>query len=176
MNKKEFIEGMTILKSVFIDWQFDLNNPTMVRSWFAILEPLSPEEFSHLLQVFCRTKVKPPTSPAEFFRMMAVEEEKRFISPGEAFNKVLMLIREHGFVYGSAKIYAAIEDNPALTKTVKEMESELRELVVGDEFVPERFRKAYRYNVAVIAEKRKDERLNAARKKLADQNQRRLTS
>lgn len=174
MNRKEFIQGMTLLKAVYLDWSFDLKNPTHVRAWFSVLEPLTGEEFGKLIQLMTSTRVKAPTSPAEFFQLMAAEEEKKFISPGEAFNKVLMLIREHGFVYGSAKIYAAIADNPALTKTVREMESELRELVVGDEFVPERFRKAYRYNVAVIAEKRKNERIQEGRKRLAEKNQRRL--
>lgn len=173
MNKKAFIEGISILKAVYMDWKFDLNNPTQVKTWYSVLFPITDEDFGQLIQVICRTRVKAPSSPAEFFQIMASEEEAKFISPGEAFNKVLGLIREHGFVYGSDKIYAAIADNPPLTKTVREMESELRELMVGDEFVPERFRKAYRYNVALIAEKRKNERIKNGLR-LEENNRRRL--
>lgn len=160
MTQKAFIEGISLLKTVFIDWKFDLSNPIMVNTWYSVLSPITDEDFAHLTRVVCRTKVKAPSAPAEFFQIMAAEEEKNFISPGEAFNKVLELIRTYGFVYGSDKIYSAIADNQALTKTVHEMESELRELMVGDEFVPERFRKAYRYNVALIAEKRKDAKIS----------------
>lgn len=173
MTQKTFIKGMSIIKSVYLDWRFDLNDPQQVQVWYSILYGIADDEFLRLVKTLCSTRIKAPSAPAEFFQLMVAEEEAKFISPTEAFNRVLNLIREHGFVYGASAIYGAIESNPALFKTVKEMESELRELRTDDEYTPERFRKAYRFNVAYIAEKRKNERIKNGMR-IEENNRRRI--
>lgn len=159
LNKETFINGITIMQKMFLNWNFNSKDALMIQLWYQVFEGLSDDEFMKLIKTYCTTRIHAPGSPNEMLQILAEEEEKKWPDPNKAFEAVRSLIRGYGWEYGSGDIYRAIKDNPALTKTVKEMESELRELRSDDNYLPERFRKAYAINLKAMCMRRRDERL-----------------
>ena len=120
------------------------------------------KEFMKLIKIYCTTRIHAPNNPNELLMIHAEDEETKWPNPNQAFEKVRDLIRTWGWIYGKEDIYEAIKDNPALTKTVKEMESDLRQLTTEDTFTPERFRKAYAINLKAMCMRNRDEKLRLA--------------
>ena len=159
LNKETFINGITIMQKVFLNWTFNAKDPLQIQLWYQVFEGLSDEDFMNLIKTYSTTRIHPPQSPNELLMILAEEEEKKYADPNEAFERVRQLIRDFGWMWGEEDIYAGIEKNPALTKTVREFESELRELRADDKFLPEQFRRAYAINLKAMCMRKRDERL-----------------
>ena len=159
LNKETFTNGITILQKMFLNWSFNAKDPIQMQLWYQVFEGLDDKEFMRLIKVYSTTRIHAPNSPNDILMILAEEEEYKWPDPNKAFQAVRLLIRTYGWEWGRADIYMAIKDNEALTKTVKEMESELRQLTVDDTFTPERFKKAYAINLKTMCIRKRDEKL-----------------
>ena len=159
LNKETFANGITILQKMFLNWNFNSKDPLMMQLWYQVFEGLNDDDFMNMIKTYCTTRIHAPGSPNELLQLLSEEEEKKWPDPNTAFEQVRELIRTWGWIWGKEDIYLAIKDNPALTKTVREMESELRELRSDDNYTPERFRKADAVNLKVMCMNNRDEKL-----------------
>lgn len=147
LDQKTFLQGINYLKANYINWGFDLNNDLMLKVWFKKFSNLDPNVFMGLIEKYTELNKFAPDSPAELLELLREQMTQQELGAGEAWQEVRRLIGAYGFHYGRDKIYAALEDKPALLKTVKEFETELRNLMVDDLHTPMRFKKAYEINL-----------------------------
>jgi hypothetical protein len=147
LDQKVFLQGINYLKANYLNWGFDLNNDLMLKVWYKKFSNLEPSVFMGLLEKYTELHKFPPNSPAELLDLLRDHMAQRELTHGEAWEEVIKLIHRYGFYYGREKIYEALEDKPALLKTVREFEGELRGLQVDDSYTPERFKKAYAINL-----------------------------
>lgn len=147
LDQKVFLQGINYLKANYLNWGFDLNNDLMLKVWYKKFSNLEASVFMELLEKYTELNKFPPNSPAELLDMLRERITQKELSNGEAWEEVIRLIHRYGFHYNRDKIYEALADKPALFKTVKEFESELRCLQVEDTYIPERFKKAYAVNL-----------------------------
>lgn len=143
MDEMTFVKGLSYLKMNYLNWGFDIQNPTMVKVWYKKFEKLENKTFIQLLERYTAEKKYPPNSPADLLDFLKEAIEGQEMNSSEAWEYVRGLIREHGFNYGRDKIYAALEDKPALLETVKIYESELINLTSADTNTPLRFKNTY---------------------------------
>lgn len=154
LDQKVFLQGINYLKANYINWQFDINNDLMLKVWYKKFSNLETNVFMGLLEKYTELNKFPPNSPAELLELLRDQITQQEIAPNEAWQEVRELIQKYGFYYGASKIYAALEDKPALLKTVREFEGELRCLMADDTYTPERFKKAYAINLKRQVESR----------------------
>lgn len=161
LNKETFTKGITIIQKIFLNWSFNSKDMLQMQLWYKALETLEDDEFMKLIETYCKTRIHAPNSPNDFLLILAEEEEKKYPNPHEAFTKVRELINDYGWSYGRSDIYKAIENNPALTETVREMEPDLRELTINDTFTPKVFRDLYAVKLKTMCLKNRDAKLKA---------------
>lgn len=147
LDQKTFLQGINYLKANYINWRFDLNNDLMINIWYKKFSNLETSVFMELVEKYTELNKFPPNSPAELLDLLRDRIEQKELTAHEAWAEVMGLIHRYGFYYGKDKIYAALEDKPALKKTVKEFEGELRQLMTDDKYTPERFKRAYEINL-----------------------------
>ena len=147
LDQKVFLQGINYLKANYLNWGFDLNNDLMLKVWYKKFSNLEPSTFMELLEKYTELNKFPPNSPAELLDLLREHITKKELTHGEAWEEVIRLIHRYGFYYGREKIYEALADKPALLKTVKEFEPELRSLQTDDSYTPERFKKSYAINL-----------------------------
>lgn len=147
LDQKTFLQGINYLKANYINWGFDLNNDLMISIWYKKFSNLEKSVFMELVEKYTELNKFPPNSPAELLDLLRDRIEQKELTAHEAWQEVISLIQRHGFYYGRDEIYKALEDKPALKKTVAEFESDLRNLMVDDNYTPERFKKAYAINL-----------------------------
>lgn len=147
LDQKVFLQGINYLKANYINWGFDLNNDLMLKVWYKKFSNLEASVFMGLVEKYTELHRFAPNSPAELLDLLREQITQKELTNGEAWEEVVRLIHRYGFYYGRDKIYAALADKPALLKTVKEFEGELRSLQVDDSYTPERFKKAYAINL-----------------------------
>lgn len=143
LNQQIFMNEMKMIKYTYLNWSFNTSDEMQMRIWYGFFSNLSEEEFCRMVETYRTTNIHAPNSPNDLLMVLVEEDEKKFEDPHRAFAKVRQLIRDNGWQYGRQDIYDSIKGNPALYKTVKDMEPELRELTADDKFLPERFRKEY---------------------------------
>lgn len=147
LDQKVFLQGINYLKANYLNWQFDINNDLMLKVWYKKFSNLETNVFMSLLEKYTELNKFPPNSPAELLELLRDQITQQETSANEAWQEVLTLIQRYGFYYNRNKIFAALEDKPALKKTVAEFERELANLTTGDTYTPERFKKAYEINL-----------------------------
>ena len=143
LDQKVFLQGINYLKANYLNWGFDLNNDLMLKVWYKKFSNLEPSVFMGIIEKYTELHKFPPNSPAELLDLLREHITQKELTHGEAWEEVIRLIHRYGFYYGREKIYEALADKPALLKTVKEFEPELRNLQIDDSYTPERFKKAY---------------------------------
>ena len=153
LDQKVFLQGINYLKANYLNWQFDINNDLMIKVWYKKFSNLEPTVYMGLIEKYTELNKFPPNSPAELLELLRDQLTQSELDPNEAWQEVRKLIRRYGFYYGAKEIYEELEDTPALYKTVKEFEGELRNLTVDDTYTPERFKKAYAINLKRQVEK-----------------------
>ena len=159
LNKETFTNGITVLQKMFLNWTFNSKDPLQMQLWYEAFQGMDDKQFMQVIKTYCTTRIHAPNNPNEILMILAEEEEKNYPDPNKAFEAVRELIRTWGWIWGRRDIYMAIEGNPALVKTVKEMESELRELTADDKYTPERFKKAYAINLKTMCMQKRDQKL-----------------
>lgn len=147
LDNKTFLQGINYLKANYINWGFDLNNDLMLKVWYKKFSNLENATFIALIEKYSDLNKFPPQSPADLLDLLKNEMMQQELDPNEAWLEVKNLIRQYGFYYGAAKIYKALENKPALYKTVQQFEGELRGLMSDDTNTPLRFKNAYKINV-----------------------------
>ncbi len=147
LDQKVFLQGINYLKANYINWGFDINNDLQIKVWYKKFSNLEPSVFMGLVEKYTELNKFAPNSPAELLDLLRDTMTQKEIAPTEAWQEVIKLIHRHGFYYGREKILAALEDKPALKKTVLEFENDLKFLEVGDTYTPQRFIKAYEINL-----------------------------
>ena len=147
LDQKTFLQGINYLKANYINWGFDLNNDLMLKVWYKKFSNLADQDFMELVERYTELNKFPPNSPADLLELLRETIKNKELSANEAWAEVVGLIHRYGFFYGRDRIYAALEDKPALKKTVREYEGELRRLMEDDKYTPERFKKAYEINL-----------------------------
>lgn len=146
LSKEKFISGMEILKAAYFDFKFDTNNEMQVKVWYSVFKNLSDEAFINIIKEYYPINQHPPKCPRDLTSIIVdriVADEK--VKPEQALDTVRDIVsRCGGWQYeGREEIYQALKNYPALHDTVKEFESELRNLRVDDTYTADRFRKAY---------------------------------
>ncbi len=147
IDQKIFLQGINYLKANYINWGFDLNNDLMLKVWFKKFSNLEPNVYMSLIEKYTELNKFPPNSPADLLELLRDQMTKSAMDPQEAWLEVRNLIRTYGFYYNRDKIYAALEDKPALKQTVEQFETELAHLMVDDTNTPLRFKNAYATNL-----------------------------
>ena len=152
MDAKAFLQGINYLKANYINWAFDINNDMQIKVWYKKFANLETQTFMAIVERYTETNKFPPQSPADLLDVLRAEISSGEDDPNQAWQEVVRLISQYGFYYGRDKIYAALQDKPALYRTVKDFESELRYLMTDDTYTPQRFKKAYEINLKREAE------------------------
>ena len=147
LDQKTFLQGINYLKANYLNWQFDINNDLMLKVWYKKFSNLEDAVFMGLVEKYTELNKFAPNSPAELLELLRDQMAQKELDANEAWEEVRRLIRRHGFFYGSKQIYEELEDKPALLKTVRQFEGELRTLMSDDKYTPERFKKAYAINL-----------------------------
>lgn len=147
LNDKTFLQGINYLKATYLNWNFDLNNDLMLKVWYKKLSVMDDETFMNLIEDFSNQSKYPPQSPADLLEHLQKSMINKLPDSNEAWLKVLALVRYYGFNYHADKIYQELEDNPALSKTVRQFENELRHLETNDTYTPQRFKEVYKNNL-----------------------------
>lgn len=147
LDQKTFLQGINYLKANYLNWAFDVNNDLMLKVWYKKFSNLEPKIFMGIIEKYTELHKFPPNSPAELLELLRDQMTKGELTQGEAWEEVMRLIHRHGFYYNRDRIFEALADKPALLKTVREFEGELRNLQIDDTYTPERFKKAYAINL-----------------------------
>ena len=147
LDQKVFLQGINYLKANYINWGFDINNDLMLKVWYKKFANLEASVFMGIIEKYTEINKFAPNSPADLLELLRDQMKQQQIDPNEAWQEVIGLIHQYGFNYNRNKILLALEEKPALKKTVLEMESELRYLQSGDTYTPERFKKIYEINL-----------------------------
>ena len=147
LDQKTFLQGINYLKANYINWGFDINNDLMLKVWFKKFSNLDNATFISLVERYTDLNKFAPNSPADLLDLLKEEMLQMAQDPNDAWLEVRELIRTYGFYYNADKIYKALESKPALYKTVKQFDAELRGLMVDDTNTPLRFKNAYKINL-----------------------------
>ena len=136
---------MTLLKKNYVGWQFDTKDEIQVKLWYSAFKNLTDEQFESLVKDYIANNEYPPKCIKNLTDIYVDRQIQYAVVPPE---KALALVREivtdcGGWEYGKRDIYAKLRRYPTLYDTVKEFESELRNLRVDDTYTADRFRKAY---------------------------------
>ena len=159
LNQQIFMDEMKMIKYTYLNWSFNTSDEMQMRIWYGFFSNLNEEEFCRMVETYRTTNIHAPNSPNDLLMVLVEEDEKKFEDPHRAFAKVRQLIRDNGWQYGRQDIYDSIKGNPALYKTVKDMEPELRELTADDKFLPERFRKEYAVQLKAMCRRNRNAKL-----------------
>lgn len=145
MTEKEFINCMNYLKGLYVNWKFETNDGLMVRSWYRKLGRFDSNALLYMIDKYSDSNSFPPQSPADLIQILCDDADFLALQPEQAWAKVVNLIRRYGFFYHRDEIYRELEKEnvPALTATVRDMESALTNLVESDTYTPERFKKIF---------------------------------
>ena len=144
LDQKVFLQGINYLKANYLNWGFDINNDLMIKVWYKKFSNLDAAIFMQLVEKYTEVNKYPPNSPAELLDVYRDQLAKQELDADEAWVLVKNLYYEH--IYFST-IYEKLADKPALLKTVKEFESEIRGTRSGDIYLVNSFKKAYEKNL-----------------------------
>ena len=153
LDQKVFLQGINYLKANYLNWQFDINNDLMIKVWYKKFSNLEANIYMSLIEQYTQFNKFPPNSPAELLELLRTELTKKELDANEAWSLVIQLINQYGFYWHRDKVYNALEQYPALNKTVEQFEDQLRNLQSGDTYVRDSFIKAYTINLKRQVEK-----------------------
>lgn len=146
LSKDVFLSGMKALKKGYLNWTFDITDQAQVTFWYSAFKGLTDEQFREMITEYYAHNKYPPNCARDLTEILVdkVVSGAR-VKPEQALDTVRDIVsRCGGWQYeGREEIYQALKNYPALHDTVKEFESELRNLRVDDTYTADRFRKAY---------------------------------
>lgn len=146
LSVKTFIGGMSMLKKVYIGWEFDIEDKMQVELWYSSFKNLTDERFNELIKDYITQNEYPPKS-IKSLTDIYVNRQVRYakIQPEKALDTVRDIVSNcGGWEYGGkTDIYAKLKRYPELYETVKEFEDTIRNMASGDTYTADRFRKAY---------------------------------
>ena len=87
LDGKKFLMGLNLLKCTYLNWNFDINNSMMIKSWYIKFQNLDDETFKNLLEKYTSESIYPPNSPLDILKYI-----KSYDSPEQAWNKILNII------------------------------------------------------------------------------------
>jgi len=154
-----FTKGITHLKNIYANWNFDLKNKDMLSAWYDMFKNLDEETYRFIIKEYINTCEYAPQSPLSLLKLLDNYYTQKELPPNEIWNKVLGLVRSYGFKYGRTNIYKELQAYPVLTQTVKQYESELSNLMVGDTHTRKNFENAYSDNLKAYAKQQKEKTL-----------------
>lgn len=143
LENKTFLQGINYLKANYINWGFDLNNDLMLKVWYKKFSHLEAQTFISLIEKYTELNKYPPNSPAELIELLREQLTKNELDANEAWALIQELKLKHFYNYDA--IYAELESKPALYKTLKDLEIELR--YYGNSYTITLFRKTYENNL-----------------------------
>lgn len=157
LDNKTFLQGIRYIKANYLNWSFDLNDDLMLKVWYKKFSNLDNKIFMQMVEQYTERSKYPPNSPADLLEVIKVELESQNHDANHAWQVVIWAINKYGFQYNREKLYADLEgqNNPALLKTVKQFEFELRNLQVDDNYTASRFKQAYTINLKRQVEEKK---------------------
>lgn len=140
LDQKTFLQGINYLKANYINWGFDLNNDLMIKVWFKKFSNLEPQTFISIVEKYTELNKFPPNSPADLIELIRLQLTQQELDANEAWALIQKLYVDHFYSY--SKIYADIEDKPALYHTLKTFERELS-LYGANPYIINAFKKHY---------------------------------
>ena len=165
LSKEKFIAGMTALKKVYVDWNFDLNDDMQIGLWYSAFKNLTDEQFSNTIREYYSHNKKPPTSIRDLTGILVDKfYATAIVSPEQALDVVREIVNTNGgWEYGRSEIYKDLGNYPkSLVDTVKEFEGTLSTMSAKDTYAEDRFRKAYAIRLRASAIREVDKRLGLA--------------
>lgn len=165
LSKEEFIAGITILKKLYLDWNFDLNDDIQISLWYSAFKNLTDEQFRNIIKEYHAHNRKPPTSVRDLTEILVDKfYSTAMIPPEKALDTVRDIVNTNGgWEYGRSGIYKDLEKYPkSLVETVREFEGTLSTMSAKDTYAEDRFRKAYAVRLRASAIREVDKRLGLA--------------
>ena len=165
LSKEKFIAGMTALKKVYVDWNFDLNDDMQIGLWYSAFKNLADEQFSNTIREYYSHNKNPPKCIRDLTDILV---DKFYatakIPPEKALDTVRDIVNTNGgWEYGRSGIYKDLEKYPkSLVETVREFEGTLSTMSAKDTYAEDRFRKAYAVRLRASAIREVDKRLGLA--------------
>lgn len=151
LDQKTFLQGINYLKANYLNWSFDLNNDLMIKVWYKKFNKLEPNIFINLVEKYTETNKYAPNSPADLLEVLKDQLEKKELNANQAWQLINDLKYKHSFELGAREIYLELENKPALYKTVKEFERDIKDAKRGDTYIMDAFKKAYQNNLKHLA-------------------------
>lgn len=148
LNKDVFIKGLGYLKACYVKWELDLNSPIVIETWYNKFSRLTDNQYRLMIEEFTDNNKFPPQSTADLLSTLKNVYTSVEMNPDDAWKYVLDLMSEYSFNYHPDKIYQALEDKPALKKTVETFENQLYNLKTSDSLnVSKEFKRVYKENL-----------------------------
>ena len=73
MTSQEFGEAIAYIKAVYLNWNFDINNPMALSVWYNAFKHLPNDTFKMVVSDYCSTNHYPPNSPFDLLAMIPKE-------------------------------------------------------------------------------------------------------
>lgn len=150
LDIKIFLQGINYLKANYINWGFDINNDLQIKVWFKKFSNLEPNVFMGLIEKYTETNKYAPNSPADLLEVLINQLIKQELDADDAWVFIINLNSEY-LLDEYSVIYKQIEDKPALLKTFKTFEREIR--FNENQYTMLAFKKAYEKNLKNEIEK-----------------------
>ena len=149
LDIKIFLQGINYLKANYINWGFDINNDLQIKVWFKKFSNLEPNVFMGLVEKYTELNKYAPNSPADLLEVLRVQLIQKELDVDEAWALVEQLLWKYPYDFDS--VYKELENKPALYKTVKDFENDLR--FYRNQYTTTAFKKAYEKNLKNHIEK-----------------------
>ena len=147
LKKETFLKGINILMKTYLNWKFDITDDLQIQIWYNQFKNLQDNLYIEIINKYISCNKFPPNCPYDLIETLKIAIEENKLSSDGAWNKVLELVREYGFKYNADKIYESVKEDEILKKTIEYFERELENLKSDDQYVAERFKKAYEMNL-----------------------------
>ena len=87
LDEKKFLQGLSYLKSNYINWNFDLSNVSAIGVWYLKFKDLDNDTYKALLEEYTSKSPYAPNSPADILKHM-----ETYYSVEEAWQRILNII------------------------------------------------------------------------------------
>ncbi|WP_165000291.1 replicative helicase loader/inhibitor [Anaerophilus nitritogenes] len=133
MDKKQLIEGLTVLESVYDNFRI-LNDDKTMLVWYKIFKEDDPKLFEMAVETYIATNEFKPT-PAGVRKCMEKLATNHNLNGAEAWGKVMELIKKYGWYRADEALKEVKHDKP-LHKAVQALG--FRELCTSENLMADR--------------------------------------
>lgn len=117
LSKEKFLQGMTYLKAIYLNFALDTTNQMAMNVWYGELKEIDDEVFIAILKQYTKSKQFPPQSPYDILNTIETYQDEH-----KAWETILSVIKKS--FNNSSFLTTMYKDYPSLYQFVKDWDIE----------------------------------------------------